>query len=203
MTDTQTGARTGAHADIDRDAATRDLETRELTPFMAPLTVPPVLRPAGGDVLEETEIAVRSAWVRLHPQLPPTLMWGYEGSVPGPTIEVRRGERVRIAWTNRVPKDSEFPVTAVEAPRTSPPPSTRPGRDGVEPNKDVAALPAWTVTLPQALNFVRAGEAPPTARRRAAGTTAGRTTPWGTATPSCRSIRTTTRRSSGGITTTP
>ncbi|GGV06449.1 O-aminophenol oxidase PhsA [Streptomyces spectabilis] len=119
---------------------------RELVPYAAPLTVPPVLRPAGGDVREETEIAVRPAWVRLHPQLPPTLMWGYEGSVPGPTIEVRRGERVRIAWTNRVPKESEFPVTAVEVQRTGPPPSTLPGREGVEPNKDVAALPAWTVT---------------------------------------------------------
>ncbi|GHC55589.1 multicopper oxidase [Streptomyces flavofungini] len=149
---TDTGADADGHADGRADAHTDAhtdagaSETRELTPFAAPLTIPPVLRPAGTDVLEETEIAVRPAWVRLHPQLPPTLMWGYEGCVPGPTIEVRRGERVRIAWTNRVPKEGEFPVTAVEAPRTSPPPSTRPGREGIEPNKDVAALPAWTVT---------------------------------------------------------
>ncbi|MFH8991211.1 O-aminophenol oxidase PhsA [Streptomyces sp. NPDC017940] len=136
-TDTDTGTDTGAYAGTG---------VRELVPYVAPLTVPPVLRPAGGDVREETEIAVRPTWVRMHPQLPPTLMWGYEGCVPGPTIEVRRGERIRIAWTNRVPRESEFPVTAVEAPRTTPPPSTRPGRDGVEPNKDVAALPAWTVT---------------------------------------------------------
>ncbi len=52
--------------------------------------------------------------MRLHPQLPPTLMWGYDGRVPGPTIEVRRGQRVRIAWTNRIPEDSEYPVTSVE-----------------------------------------------------------------------------------------
>ncbi|WP_435837124.1 multicopper oxidase domain-containing protein [Streptomyces achromogenes] len=51
----------------------------ELTPYLAPLTVPPVLRPATDDVLRETEIASRPAWVRLHPQLPPTLMWGYDG----------------------------------------------------------------------------------------------------------------------------
>ncbi|MGA6226863.1 hypothetical protein ACPESV_41755, partial [Streptomyces umbrinus] len=31
-----------------------------------------VLRPASGDVLQETEIALRPTWVRLHPQLPPT-----------------------------------------------------------------------------------------------------------------------------------
>jgi FtsP/CotA-like multicopper oxidase with cupredoxin domain len=116
----------------------------ELTPYVAPLPVPPVLRPASGDVLRETEIALRPTWVRLHPQLPPTLMWGYDGRVPGPTIEVRRGQRVRIAWTNRIPKGSEYPVTSVEVlPPASP---TLPGRDGVEPNKDVAALPAWSVT---------------------------------------------------------
>ncbi|MFB7510290.1 O-aminophenol oxidase PhsA [Streptomyces broussonetiae] len=121
----------------------------ELTPYAMPLTVPPVLRPAADDVLRETEIAVRPTWVRLHPQLPPTLMWGYDGHVPGPTIEVRRGQRIRIAWTNRVPKDAEYPVTSVEVPAGAPgtpAPSTEPGRAGVEPDKDVAALPAWTVT---------------------------------------------------------
>ncbi|MGW8377671.1 O-aminophenol oxidase PhsA [Streptomyces sp. ODS28] len=120
----------------------------ELQPYAAPLTVPPVLRPGGGDVLRETEIAVRPTWIRMHPQLPPTLMWGYGGSVPGPTIEVRRGQRVRIAWTNHVPKESEYPVTSVEVlpKQGEAPPSTEPGRGGVEPDKDVAALPAWLVT---------------------------------------------------------
>ncbi|MFD9985696.1 O-aminophenol oxidase PhsA [Streptomyces massasporeus] len=121
----------------------------ELTPYAAPLTVPPVLRPACGDVLRETEIALRPAWTRLHPQLPPTLMWGYDGRVPGPTIEVRRGQRVRIAWTNRIPEDGEYPVTSVEVKLRRdgrPQASTEPGREGVEPNKDVAALPAWSVT---------------------------------------------------------
>ncbi|MFF4113073.1 O-aminophenol oxidase PhsA [Streptomyces sp. NPDC001714] len=121
----------------------------ELAPYVAPLPVPPVLRPGTGDVLRETEIALRPTWVRLHPQLPPTLMWGYDGQVPGPTVEVRRGQRVRIAWTNRIPKGSEYPVTSVQVPlRTDgrPQPNTEPGREGAEPDKDVAALPAWTVT---------------------------------------------------------
>ncbi|GGP57875.1 O-aminophenol oxidase PhsA [Streptomyces melanogenes] len=121
----------------------------ELVPYTDRLPIPEVLRPARVDVHRETEIAVRPAWVRLHSQLPPTLMWGYNGTVPGPTIEVRRGERVRIAWTNRVPRGSEYPVTAVEVPvrpQGTPPASTEAGRGGVEPNADVAALPAWTVT---------------------------------------------------------
>ncbi|MEW2402972.1 O-aminophenol oxidase PhsA [Streptomyces sp. NPDC046862] len=122
------------------------LAAGELAPYVTPLPVPPVLRPESGDVLRETEIALRPTWVRLHPQLPPTLMWGYEGQVPGPTIEVRRGQRVRIAWTNRIPKGSEYPVTAVEVSPAAPPPTTEPGRGDAKPNEDVAALPAWSVT---------------------------------------------------------
>lgn len=75
-------------------------------PYTDALPVPPVLRPQTGEVLRETEIALSPTWVRLHAQLPPTLMWGYNGTVPGPTIEVRRGERIRIAWTNRIPKEA-------------------------------------------------------------------------------------------------
>ncbi|MER8090053.1 O-aminophenol oxidase PhsA [Streptomyces sp. NPDC094048] len=118
-------------------------------PYTDALPVPPVLRPDSGDVLRETEITLSPTWVRLHAQLPPTLMWGYNGTVPGPTIEVRRGERIRIAWTNRIPRGSEYPVTAVEVGPVEPGeplPHNRPGRDGAEPNADVAALPAWTVT---------------------------------------------------------
>ncbi|WP_428999905.1 O-aminophenol oxidase PhsA [Streptomyces cyaneogriseus] len=140
---------TGQQGTGERGTGERGPAAGKLTPYVAPLPVPPVLRPASDDVLRETEIALRPAWVRLHPQLPPTLMWGYDGQVPGPTIEVRRGQRVRIAWTNRIPKESEYPVTSVEVPRRDPdvaPATTEPGRQGVEPNKDVAALPAWSVT---------------------------------------------------------
>ncbi|MEU7280622.1 O-aminophenol oxidase PhsA [Streptomyces sp. NPDC045431] len=130
---------------VSGSAAARD---GELVPYVDPLTVPPVIRPDQPDVRQEIEIALRPTWVRMHSQLPPTLMWGYEGSVPGPTIEVRRGQRVRIAWTNRIPPGSEYPVTAVEVDRVAgrPDPHNRPGREGVEPSKDVAALPAWSVT---------------------------------------------------------
>ncbi|WP_406341556.1 O-aminophenol oxidase PhsA [Streptomyces sp. NBC_00648] len=126
-----------------------DIAGDELVPYTDRLPIPEVLRPAKADVRRETEIAVRPTWVRLHSQLPPTLMWGYNGTVPGPTIEVRRGQRVRIAWTNRVPRGSEYPVTAVEVPlrpQGTAPATTEAGRGGVEASADVAALPAWTVT---------------------------------------------------------
>ncbi|RKN75702.1 phenoxazinone synthase [Streptomyces klenkii] len=118
----------------------------ELTPFLDTLRVPPVLRPGRTEALHGIEIEQTATWVRLHSQLPPTLVWAYEGHVPGPTIEVRRGRRLRVTWSNRL--TGPHPVTAVEAAQTpgAPAPDTLPGRGGAAPLADVAALPPWTVT---------------------------------------------------------
>ncbi|MEU1813844.1 O-aminophenol oxidase PhsA [Streptomyces roseifaciens] len=118
----------------------------ELTPFLDALRVPPVLRPGRTEALRGIEIEQTATWVRLHSQLPPTRVWAYEGHVPGPTIEVRRGRRLRITWSNRL--TGPHPVTAVEAAQVpgAPAPDTVPGRSGAVPLADVAALPAWTVT---------------------------------------------------------
>ncbi|MGA8736777.1 MAG: multicopper oxidase [Terriglobales bacterium] len=47
---------------------------------------------------------------RLHSQLPPTRLWGYEGKYPGPTIEARTDEGVSVRWENRLPKEHLFPI---------------------------------------------------------------------------------------------
>ncbi len=112
-----------------------------LTPFQDALPIPPVLRPRGREVTLE----LRSVRRRLHSQLPPTRLWTYEGHFPGPTIEVRRGQKVRIAWTNRI-GDETVPVTAVQVPAATPPPVNDPGRGGAMPRADVAAIPPWLVT---------------------------------------------------------
>ena len=65
-----------------------------LAKFRDPLQIPPVLRPAGPGALT---VRMQTALVRLHSELPPTRVWTYEGSFPGPTIEVQRGERLRVA----------------------------------------------------------------------------------------------------------
>ena len=128
-----------------------------LTKFADRLVLPPVLRPrqidagAGADGYATLRVRMRSARVRLHSQLPPTEVWAYEGHLPGPTIEVRRGQRVQIEWVNAIPADAPYPVTAVTAPDPevgTPPeqiPQNQPGRSGGRVNDVLARVPPWAV----------------------------------------------------------
>lgn len=43
-------------------------------------------------------------------------LWGYNGSVPGPTIECRRGDRVRIVLRNELPQATSLHVHGLFAP---------------------------------------------------------------------------------------
>ena len=40
---------------------------------------------------------------KLHRDLPPTTVWGYDGTYPGPTIDARMNELVRVEWINSLP----------------------------------------------------------------------------------------------------
>jgi len=40
---------------------------------------------------------------KVHPDLPPTTLWGYDGTWPGPTLETRSGRPVRVRWVNNLP----------------------------------------------------------------------------------------------------
>jgi spore coat protein A len=121
--------------------------------FRDRLRIPPVIRPTGGGGDAPTTLRVRMLprRLRLHSQLPPTEVWTYEGQLPGPTIEVRRGQAVRIEWVNALPARRPYPVVAVTAPDPAadgPPeeiPQNRPGQSGGRPNEVVAGLPPWTV----------------------------------------------------------
>ncbi|AOS62980.1 putative multicopper oxidase [Actinoalloteichus hymeniacidonis] len=127
------------------DAAVGDrVPTTELTRFLDPLRVPPVLTAADGESLVLTK---KTTSVRLHSELPPTTVWAYEGHYPGPTIEVRRGSGVRIEWRNEI--EGPFPVVAVDVPPPAegePSPSEVPGLSGGTPIPEVTRLPAWSVT---------------------------------------------------------
>ncbi len=70
-----------------------------LTRFKDCLRVPPILRPyKADDQRYNLRIHMRPAQVQLHSELPPSEVWTYEGLLPGPTIEVSRGQRVQVEW---------------------------------------------------------------------------------------------------------
>jgi FtsP/CotA-like multicopper oxidase with cupredoxin domain len=114
-----------------------------LTRFKDRLRVPPILRPyMTDDQRYNLRVHMRPAQVQLHSELPPSEVWTYEGLLPGPTIEVSRGQRVQVEWINAIPEDEPYPITAVTAPDGS---QNEPGRSGRPANQTVATLPPWTV----------------------------------------------------------
>lgn len=131
---------TGAAAE---HAARAAKAAKALVPFLDPLPVPRVIRGRKG----ELTVTMRSARVRLHRSLPYTRLWTYEGTHVGPTVEARRGSRLRIAWENDLTGD--YPLPAVRVPFAYDPELPlmwdRPGREGTAARADVAALPPWAV----------------------------------------------------------
>lgn len=95
------------HAEADQMQVPRLLDPSRFTPFVDPLPIPEVLRPASGELLR---IAMRETSQRLHRDLPPTRLWTYGGSMPGPTIEARSGELLHIEWSNRLPTHHFMPI---------------------------------------------------------------------------------------------
>ncbi|WP_205660560.1 multicopper oxidase family protein [Amycolatopsis antarctica] len=113
--------------------------------FRDPLPTPPVRTGRAADGVDQLSVRMRPATVRLHSQLPPSTVWGYDGVFPGPTIEARRGRPLRVTWINEL--SGVYPLPAVELPfdeNADPYQWDRPGREGVQPRVDVAALPPWT-----------------------------------------------------------
>jgi len=113
--------------------------TTSLTKFKDCLRVPPILHPHQADDRRyRLRIQMRPAQVQLHSELPPSEVWTYEGLLPGPTIEVSRGQHVQIEWVNAIPEDQPYPITAVTAPDGS---QNAPGRGGRPISQTVARLP--------------------------------------------------------------
>src|SRR3990170_201273 len=94
-------------------AATELLDPTSLTKYIDPLPNPlnNVLSPVGtleGATFYQVEMTQFSQ--QLHSQIPATTVWGYNGTYPGPTFEVRRGEFVKVDWINNLRDGSGNPL---------------------------------------------------------------------------------------------
>ena len=79
-----------------------------------PAVATPVSGMSGGGV--EYRMSIVQITQRLHRDLPPTTVWGYDdgttgGTFPGPTIEARSNEPVRVTWLNDLRDDAGTPRT--------------------------------------------------------------------------------------------
>ncbi len=82
-----------------------------LRKFIDRLPLPGVLESSG--TLEGApfyEVTMTGFTQRLHRALPPTYLWGYNGSFPGPTIEARTGVPIYVRWINQLPTRHFLPV---------------------------------------------------------------------------------------------
>lgn len=76
--------------------------TLVLAPYVDALPRPAVAVPVSGTAggAAEYVIPIREVSQQLHRDLPPTRVWGYGGSYPGPTIETTTGQPIRVTWQN-------------------------------------------------------------------------------------------------------
>jgi len=76
-----------------------------LTPFVEPLPIPPVLQPTGTrpDGVPQYTVSVQEAIQSVHPELPNTTLWTYNGAWPGSTIVAARGQPIEVTYINNLP----------------------------------------------------------------------------------------------------
>src|SRR5690348_7898483 len=86
-----------------------------LTPFVDALPLPSRLIVAEHD--GRVTVGIRAAAHQFHRDLPASSVWGFEGMIPGPSIETERGDAVTVEWRNEL--DGAFPVAVTVAPEAT------------------------------------------------------------------------------------
>jgi spore coat protein A len=84
---------------------------RSLRKFEDELPLPTPIRPSGTlNGLPLYDVKMTQFKQKLHRNLPPTTLWGYNGIYPGPTFEVRRGSPIAVRWENELPGTHFLPI---------------------------------------------------------------------------------------------
>src|SRR5467141_4450850 len=116
-----------------------------LLPFVDRLPVP--RRLVAADNEGRLVVPMRAAHHRFHRDMPESTIWGYDGTVPGPTIEAERGHPVTVEWQNEL--IGPLPVVVTTAPghahANGVPVQGVPGLSGGAPDINAAALSGHAV----------------------------------------------------------
>ena len=79
-------------------------DSPSLKKYVSRVRIPDVVQPTHvSDGIAHYKIEMTEFRRKVHPDLPPTTLWGYEGTWPGPTLETRAGRPVKVRWVNNLP----------------------------------------------------------------------------------------------------
>ena len=94
------------------------LDPNTLSPFVDPLPIPKTARPSGMRPSPENpaikiphyRIAMQAFETKVHRDMKPTRMWGFGGTFPGPTFDLRSGQEALVEWANELPQEHFLPI---------------------------------------------------------------------------------------------
>lgn len=94
------------------------IDPARLAKFVDPLPIPAALVPVAsapdperrGATVPMYRVEMVQFFDRVHRDLKPVRLWGYDGRSPGPTIEARKGRPLFIEWRNRLPMKHLLPI---------------------------------------------------------------------------------------------
>jgi len=78
-----------------------------LQPYVDPLPVPQVIRTTAG---QKITIRMQEFYHKVHRDLSPGRIWGYNGMWPGPTFKVNSGAPLTVKWVNDLPTSHFLPI---------------------------------------------------------------------------------------------
>ncbi|WP_035532211.1 multicopper oxidase family protein [Halobacillus kuroshimensis] len=82
-----------------------------LKKFVDPLPIMKTMRPAGClHGVPYFEVTMKQTFQKLHRDLPPTKVWGYNGQYPGPTFHVWKHQPIHVLWKNELPERHFLPI---------------------------------------------------------------------------------------------
>lgn len=82
-----------------------------LEPFVDRLPVMAIIQPLKVmKGIKYFEVTMKESLQKLHRDLPPTRIWGYNGQYPGPTFQVFRNHPIHVLWKNELPEKHFLPI---------------------------------------------------------------------------------------------
>ncbi|GAB7017356.1 multicopper oxidase domain-containing protein [Halostagnicola bangensis] len=109
----QTGAALGISGVISQGSpVAATTASPSLEKFVQPLPIPEQREPdEERDGIDHYEIPITEFTQKLHPDLPETTLWGYDGVFPGPIIKSQRDQEVSVCFDDRnLPEEHLFEV---------------------------------------------------------------------------------------------